>query len=335
MDRKKAFLIVLILFLSSPFLIGGGLDMNDKDKKAKPPDSRLMLRNELSEKEAWIILDRGTEAPFSGKYWEHSEDGYYSCKYCNALLYRSQDKFHSDCGWPSFDDQLAGVVRRQADADGVRTEAVCANCDAHLGHVFRGEWLTPKNARYCINSIAMNFVPKDKVEKAIFAGGCFWGVEYWLDQMPGVLATTVGYTGGTTEHPNYQRVCDGKTGHTEAVEVLFDPEKTNFETLARRFFEIHDPTQLDRQGPDIGDQYRSAIFVTDAGQRSAAEELVRQLEDQGLEVQTRLVDADRFYQAEEYHQDYYRHKGQLPTCHVRVDRFGDSTGKTKPDLPEE
>jgi len=117
------------------------------------------------------------------------------------------------------------------------------------------------------------------------------------------------------------RVCSGATGHAETVEVVFDPSKTTFEKLARLFFEIHDPTQVDRQGPDVGDQYRSAIFYVDDGQKQTAEKLIKILEGKGYDVATELVKADTFWEAEEYHQDYYEHTGKQPYCHIYQERF--------------
>ena len=271
---------------------------------------------ELTQEETRVIVDKGTERPFTGEYNDHFEPGSYSCRRCGTLLYESASKFASECGWPSFDDAIAGAVKRTPDADGRRTEITCAKCGGHLGHVFEGEQLTPKNVRHCVNSISMAFVPKEKNSRAIFAAGCFWGVEHSFREAPGVIGTTVGYTGGKTEAPTYQEVCRRGTGHAEAIEVVYDTEKTTYEALARLFFEIHDPTQLDRQGPDIGDQYRSAIFYVDEEQRQVAEGLIGELERKGLEVATELADAGKFWPAEDYHQDYFLKSGKEPYCHI-------------------
>jgi len=283
-----------------------------------------MKYNKLTPEEEQVIIHKGTEPPFTGKYYLNKEKGSYLCKRCDAELYRSEDKFESGCGWPSFDDEVPGAVRHQPDADGLRTEITCNNCGAHLGHIFAGEGFTDKNVRHCVNSISLNFVPEDNpqpMEKAYFAGGCFWGVEYYFQQEKGVISTTVGYMGGHKDKPTYREVCDGNTGHAETMEVVFDPSVTSFEMLARLFFETHDPTQINRQGPDIGDLYRSAIFYTNEAQKQTVEKLIKILKDKGYKVATELDSAGTFWEAENYHQDYYLNKGGQPYCHAYQKRF--------------
>ncbi|MBQ4279592.1 MAG: bifunctional methionine sulfoxide reductase B/A protein [Rikenellaceae bacterium] len=284
------------------------------------------MKKALNAEERRVILGKGTEAPFTGQYYKTKEKGTYVCRQCGAPLYRSDDKFDSGCGWPSFDDEIPGAVKRLPDADGRRTEIVCAQCGGHLGHVFEGEGFTPKNTRHCVNSVSMEFVPADeaktaRTDTAIFAGGCFWGVEHLMQQAPGVLTVESGYTGGRTAHPTYEQVCSHTTGHAEAVRVTFDPSKTDYETLARLFFEIHDPTQADGQGPDIGDQYRSEVFYNSPEQKAAAEKLIARLKAKGYRVVTKVTPATAFWPAEPYHQDYYERKGSQPYCHRRVKRF--------------
>jgi len=281
-----------------------------------------MKYNKLTPEEERVILNKGTERPFSGKYEHHEAEGTYTCKQCDAPLYRSGDKFDAQCGWPSFDDEISGAVKHVRDADGRRTEILCANCGGHLGHVFVGESFTPKDTRHCVNSISLNFTPVEiNMEKAIFASGCFWGVEYQLQKVPGVISTTVGYTGGSVENPTYKQVCTGRTGHAEALEVIFNPAEVSYESLARIFFETHDPTQVDGQGPDLGTQYRSEIFYLSDEQKSTAEKLIALLEDKGLDVATALSPATTFYNGEEYHQDYYLKSGGTPYCHAYTKRF--------------
>ena len=344
----------------------------------------------LTPEERRVIVDKGTEAPFSGRYYKHRGEGVYRCRQCGAPLYRSQDKFDAGCGWPSFDDEIPGAVRRTTDADGRRTEITCARCGGHLGHVFTGEGFTPKNTRHCVNSVSLVFEPGGEASSgaetavkpavsspesegrtasqpekqtqqpgtqfgspgaqasgadsmsaaarpgdgmppagqaaergatAIFAGGCFWGVEYMLWKVPGVLKVESGYIGGTTENPTYEEVCSHRTGHAEAVRVVFDPAKVSYETLARLFFEIHDPTQENGQGPDLGDQYRSEIFYTSPAQQATAERLIAELRRKGYDVVTQVTPAGRFWPAEDYHQRYYERKGTQPYCHAYTKRF--------------
>ena len=280
--------------------------------------------NKLTIEEQRVILYKGTEPPFTGEYNDHFEQGAYHCRRCNAPLYRSDDKFASHCGWPSFDDEIPGAVRRETDADGRRTEILCANCGAHLGHVFKGERLTDKNVRHCVNSISMTFVPAEKrteTARAYFAGGCFWGVEHLFQSKEGVSSAVSGYMGGTLDNPSYHDVTRGNTGHLETVEITYDPDRVSFEELARFHLEIHDPTQANGQGPDIGSQYLSAIFYHTEEERETAERLIGILRDKGYHVATRVLPASTFWKAEDYHQDYYVKKGQEPYCHVRLERF--------------
>ena len=280
--------------------------------------------NKLTSEEEAVIVHKGTEKPFSGEYYKHKANGYYICKRCNSKLFTSEDKFDSDCGWPSFDDAIPGAVIRQPDKDGIRTEILCKNCGAHLGHVFSGEGFTEKNIRHCVNSLSLNFMPSEKVQQlqiAYFAGGCFWGVEYFFQNAKGVVSTRVGYMGGTKTNPTYSEVCRGTTGHAEALEVVYNPSVTTFEELAKLFFEIHDPTQVDQQGPDVGEQYRSAIFYTSDQQKETADKLIRILKQKGYNVATKLVKAGTFWEAEAYHQRYYQKNEEKPYCHVYQRKF--------------
>jgi peptide methionine sulfoxide reductase msrA/msrB len=291
-------------------------------EELKPWSTKL---NNLTTFEKHVLIDKGTERAFSGKYVHTKEDGTYRCKVCDAPLYRSSDKFDSHCGWPSFDDAIPGAIKEVPDADGSRTEIVCANCGAHMGHVFRGEGLTSKNVRHCVNSVSLNFQKKkaqvSTLKKAYFAGGCFWGVEYYLEKVDGVKEVTSGFMGGHLKNPGYYDVVQKNTGHIETVEVVYDPSKVSYEALAKIFFEIHDPTQTDGQGPDIGSQYLSAVFVSDQEERRTIERLIKVLEGKGIKVATKVMPKGPFYSAEAYHQDYYERKGSKPYCHRRVKRF--------------
>ena len=343
---------------------------------APPPAkeaSKMGLRP-LTPEEQRVILHRGTERPFTGKYWKHKADGTYTCRQCGAPLFPSAAKFDSGTGWPSFDDALPGAVREVPDADGMRVEIVCAKCGGHLGHVFKGEGFTDRDTRHCVNSASLDFQAGDAAgaagglaasgpavapgattsagtcsvddgpgqgasaapassaptpatapgpSEAFFAGGCFWGVEYLFQRAPGVLEAQSGYMGGRTDNPSYEEVCGHGTGHVETVRVVWDPAKTTYEALAKLFFEIHDPTQVDRQGPDVGEQYRSVVFYKDEAQRQTALTLAARLVRRGYRVATALEPATTFWPAEAYHQDWYDRKGSLPYCHARTPRFGD------------
>lgn len=271
-----------------------------------------------------VVQEKGTEHPFTGEYDNFGDVGTYLCRQCGLALFRSQTKFHSGCGWPSFDEEIKGAVLREMDADGRRTEILCSRCRAHLGHVFLGEGFTGKNARHCVNSLSLDFIPQQDVldtEEAIFAAGCFWGVEYYFKTLPGVLKTEVGYTGGHKKNPTYQEVCEGNTGYYEAIRVVYDPTKINFEKLARYFFEIHDPTQANGQGPDLGEQYLSVIFYYDEEQKKIGLALINELEKLGYRVATKVLPVSPFYRAETYHQEYYAKTGKQPYCHRYEKKF--------------
>lgn len=305
----KNFVLIMLYVVS---IYGGEL---------KPWGDKL---KELTEEEKKVILHKGTEMPFVGKYTNTDEVGTYTCKLCGTALYTSKDKFKSHCGWPSFDDAVPGAVKKIPDADGKRTEIVCAKCGAHLGHVFVGEGYTSKNTRYCVNSISLEFqkaVAKPSYSKAYFAGGCFWGVEHYLEKLSGVKEVTSGFMGGTLKNPSYYDVIEKKTGHLETVEVVYDPSKISYTQLAKAFFEIHDPTQKNGQGPDIGEQYRSAVFVSNDSEKKIIFSLLEKLRANGFVPATKVMMGGTFYKAEEYHQNYYQKKGTAPYCHGYVKRF--------------
>ena len=308
---KKILILLLTLY---------SFNMNNEINSQEKPGY-----NDLSKEESAVILKKGTEQPFTGKFEKFSAKGTYICKQCGASLYNSSSKFDAGCGWPSFDDEIPGAVTRHTDADGRRTEIVCSNCGAHLGHVFTGEKFTAKDTRHCVNSISLDFIPAQALAgrygTAIFAGGCFWGVEYFLQKAQGVVSVESGYTGGFVKNPGYREVCTGRTGHAEAAKIIYDPAKTSYEKLLKLFLEIHDPTQNGRQGPDIGNQYRSEIFYLNNDQKIIAEKNLKLLQDKGFKIATKVTKASEFYSAEDYHQDYYFKNGKIPYCHGYVKRF--------------
>ncbi|NCB01782.1 MAG: bifunctional methionine sulfoxide reductase B/A protein [Spirochaetia bacterium] len=325
----------MLLLLSLPFILFASgkkevkekgdvseVTMNESLEKKYPfvPLSDE-LKNELTAKEAYVILQKGTERAFVGEYTDNKEVGTYYCQLCDAPLYVSDDKFDSNCGWPSFDDELPGAVTRHADPDGLRTEIVCSTCGGHLGHVFLNEGFTDKNTRHCVNSISMDFRSGPPVARAVFAGGCFWGVEYLMESLDGVYDVKSGYSGGSTINPTYQEVLTHSTGHLEAVEVLYNPLEISYEEITKYFLEIHDPTQANGQGPDIGNQYLSAIFYGSRNEYDSAIKLLTILEDKGYKIATQVRPRKVFYEAEDYHQDYYTNKGSTPYCHSYTKRF--------------
>jgi len=278
----------------------------------------------LNQAERDVLIYKATQKPFVGKYYNFFQKGTYHCKNCDVPLYKSEDKFHSTCGWPSFDDEIKGAIKRIKDADGYRTEILCAHCGVHLGHVFIGEKLTPKNIRHCVNSIAMTFKPdsnQSKSAKAYFGGGCFWGVEYYLEKLKGVDEVISGYMGGKREQPSYREVSYDNQGEIEVVEVTYNPDITPFGEIAKMFFEIHDPTQMGRQGPDVGYQYSSVIFYNNENEKEITQKLIDILKTRGYKVVTKLLPRTNFYRAENYHQDYYQRHNKQPYCRGYVKRF--------------
>ncbi len=284
-----------------------------------------MLKSQsLSNQLLRIIRDKGTEYPFTGEYENLDEAGTYLCRQCGLALFRSKQKFHSYCGWPSFDKEIKGAVKVQIDADGQRSEILCQRCNAHLGHVFEGENFTSLNTRHCVNSASLDFVADMDVtdtEEAIVAAGCFWGVEYYFKKLKGVLKAESGYIGGHKENPTYEDICEGDTGHYEAVRVIYNPSVISYEQVIKYFFEIHDPEQRNGQGPDIGEQYLSRVFCYDGGQKIITNSVIEQLTTKGYKIATKILPVSVFWKAEGYHQDYYQKTGKQPYCHTYTKKF--------------
>lgn len=316
-------LLQLVIFAG---LVSCQAQPSQKDIKinnTKPLTVNKENYRELNDEEKRVILFKGTEFAGSGEYNSFKDTGVFNCKQCNSPLFNSSDKFNSGCGWPSFDDAIENNVREVKDADGRRTEIVCNTCNGHLGHVFKGERFTEKNTRHCVNSVSLMFEPENNPLKdtAIFASGCFWGTEYFLQQQKGVIDTKSGYIGGHVLNPSYKQVCSGMSGHAEAVRVIYNPDSISYEEIAKIYFETHDPTQVNGQGPDIGSQYRSEVFYLDEKQKEIANNLIKQLETKGLDIATKVTEASTFWLAEDYHQDYYLKTGKQPYCHRYIKRF--------------
>lgn len=308
-------------------------------------------RQRLTPDQFRILRAHGTERPFCGTLLDNKTAGVYCCAGCGLPLFSSRSKFHSGTGWPSFFEAIGpgNVAERRDISHGmVRVEILCARCDGHLGHVFP-DGPPPTGLRYCLNSESLQFTAETglaaladpatdppagsagpsvaadagseegsetlALEIAVLAGGCFWCTEAAFEQLAGVLDVESGYCGGTPETANYKAVCSGTTGHAEAIRIRYNPLQITFEQLLEVFLDAHDPTQKNRQGNDVGPQYRSAIFYSSADQRERAARVLEQAGRSGRfprPVVTTLEPLTHFHLAEAYHQDYARNNPDQP-----------------------
>ncbi|MES2747066.1 MAG: bifunctional methionine sulfoxide reductase B/A protein [Bacteroidota bacterium] len=271
-----------------------------------------------------------TERAFTGKMWNSETKGTYYCTACGNKLFRSNQKFTSSCGWPSFFEQenKNSVVFKDDNSYGMkRVEALCGRCDSHLGHLF-DDGPEPTGKRYCMNAVSLDFVPdnaitesKGNLETITLGGGCYWCVEAVYENLTGVESVASGFAGGTVDNPSYEEVCTGRTGAAEVVEITYDKTKTNLDEIFQVFFTVHDPTTLNRQGADVGTQYRSVIFYKNDEQKKAAESIIAELNKNNVyssKIVTTLEPFKKFYKADDYHQNYYENNKNQPYCQMVI-----------------
>lgn len=286
-------------------------------------------RKHLTQEQYEILRLKGTEEPFTGQWLLNEDTGYYVCAACGNPLFRSDRKFESHCGWPSFDEEIAGgkIITRMDLSHGMsRLEILCARCGGHLGHLF-DDGPTSTGKRYCVNSLSLNFVPKEPNRKSpiydtmTLGGGCFWCIEAVYEQVEGVVSVVSGFSGGTVANPTYKEVCTGMTNHAEVVQIVYDPAKVSLDALFKIFFTMHDPTTLNYQGADEGTQYRSVIFYRDSAQKATALSVIADITAAKVyedPIVTEVKPFKVFYPADLEHQDYYDNNFSAPYCKMVI-----------------
>jgi peptide methionine sulfoxide reductase msrA/msrB len=287
-------------------------------------------KKELTGDQYYVLREKGTEAPYSGELLLNKEKGIYKCAGCGNELFTDDMKFDSHCGWPSFDKEIeGGKIKTVEDRSHgmVRTEIMCARCGGHLGHLFN-DGPTETGLRYCVNSLSLEFVNQKDLKKTTnkntstmdtitLGGGCYWCVEAVYEMLDGVVSVESGFAGGTVKNPTYYEVCSGTTGHAEVVQIIYNNTQTSLEEILEVFFTVHDPTTLNRQGADIGTQYRSVIFYRNETQRKVAQDLIDTFNKEKVydnPVVTQVTPFTAFYKAGDDHQNYYNQNKTAPYC---------------------
>jgi len=303
------------------------LDIIKFANHGNPKPSRRILKTDaeweaqLTPEQYRIARQHQTERAYTGAFCQLFEPALYGCVCCENWLFDSREKFESGTGWPSFTQPVTenAMQYRKDSSHGMnRIEVLCNVCDAHLGHIFP-DGPMPSGLRYCINSAALRKVSTTALQTATFGGGCFWCTEAIFKALDGVESVTSGYSGGDVINPDYEQVKSGATGHAEVIQVIFDSHIIPYEDLVRIHLHTHNPTTLNRQGADVGTQYRSVIFYHSAEQKAMAENVLTEATaDFDDPIVTALAPFVQFFKAEAHHQNFYVRNPDLPYCEVVI-----------------
>lgn len=289
------------------------------------PDHRVEKTDEewkeiLTPEQYRITREAGTEAPHSSDMCSRFEPGIYACVCCKTKLFDASHKFESGTGWPSFTNPIKpNLIKYIKDLSYgmVRIEALCNTCDAHLGHVFP-DGPPPSGLRYCMNAVALERVEATE-KKIVLGGGCYWCTEAVFSEINGILSIRSGFSGGSIANPTYREVCSGRTGHAEVVELTYDPKIISLKEILKLHMLTHDPTTLNRQGGDVGTQYRSVIFYQNEEEKNAALGVIADVQSEyDNPIVTEVMPFDAFYEAHEEHQNYYANNPEQGYCQVVI-----------------